>query len=246
MILSSQKPGLSRSNLLLLGLLGLLLIAAPAILGLLQTYQVYIRYGPATVLPTYHPWIVSSLTSLACLLAIGFYKHIQSKGAIFIYKDVIVIKPPLRKSLHLTWEQITGIAFSQESLGIRTKNFPELKLKATLYTRKGQRILLNNFCAHQDMIKIVTYIKAKLYPRLEPELRKHLLAGQEITFGPLRLTHRGIALRRIQYPWAEIKRVTIHQGCLLIYLRQGNPLLLPVAKIPNIELLLSLIKIAAS
>jgi hypothetical protein len=101
----------------------------------------------------------------------------------------------------------------------------------------------------ENLPELITRLKAHLYPRLYPALQAGFLAGRAVAFGPVSVQAQGLRMRphnQAITPWSEIRRVTVRSGELMVelkHLQKGNSLArIPVAKIPNLELLLKLIE----
>jgi hypothetical protein len=74
-----------------------------------------------------------------------------------------------------------------------------------------------------------------------PALRRSLAAGDEVSFGPVRLWSVGIKISRFGTTWGDVERIYIRNGHLVIQLRSTKTCKCPLRNIPNYSILLNLI-----
>jgi hypothetical protein len=120
-------------------------------------------------------------------------------------------------------------------------NTHSLKLTLTGLRRRDIKVTSNFESADQA----IEMILREIHDRLKPELKRRLANGDEVAFGPLKLSLRGVAWKgREPIPPAEIVKAEI-SGRKLRVRRQGKMLdTVGVAadKIPNVLLALELIE----
>lgn len=102
--------------------------------------------------------------------------------------------------------------------------------------------MISTYCANHDLPEIATRLKARIYPRLEPGLRRRLARGQTVYFGSLSISQTGIKWKKQAYAWEKVHRIEIKKGYLWIYLVGQHLWQLPISEIPNLELLMDNIK----
>src|SRR5262245_59523569 len=90
--------------------------------------------------------------------------------------------------------------------------------------------------------RLAAYTQRATTERLLPEAKSALEEGQEIRFGPVRLSGDGVRLNKRLYSWDEIKRMTDENGHLCLW-HDGGGKLCQVAfrNVPNYRLFLSLV-----
>ena len=148
------------------------------------------------------------------------------------------------------WEEIAGVTtetIQNQLLGVILRPH----IQGYIYPNIGKPVRLDNTI--QNLSELLTILKAKLYPRLLPRLQSNLQSGQWLHFGLLAIQHKGIKLlnkhrpnRAQSIPWSQITYVNIESGFIVVELSDRPRLKLPVSKIPNIELLLQLIKMGVN
>ena len=86
-------------------------------------------------------------------------------------------------------------------------------------------------------------IRLRVFPFLQRQALQQYRGNQWVAFGPLALYERaGVRLGKAVYPWMQIKNVSVQNGYLEIALKPpGRPIRLGVERIPNLDVLLSLL-----
>lgn len=194
------------------------------------------------------PWYI--LASIACgvFLLVAIIRIRDSRKSIAVHTGGLRLN--LAKKQSLLWEQIAGVSTESvryEFLGI----ILEPRIRGVIYPNTGKPIRLTN--AIQELPELLSVLKAKLYPRLYPDLQANLKSGQWLHFGPLAIQSKGIKhlnrglLKQDQsIPWSQVKHVDVNSGFLVVELSDQPRLKLPVSQIPNIELLIQLIQLGVN
>ncbi len=94
----------------------------------------------------------------------------------------------------------------------------------------------------QKIPDLIARIKAKVYPRLLRQMRAALQEGETLSFGVVSVHQRGILLYRSEIPWAQVTRLDIRSGKLVVESHITRTKKIPVGKIRNVELLIQLLQ----
>jgi hypothetical protein len=129
---------------------------------------------------------------------------------------------------------------------------------ATLFLTNGERISISESPDLPggviNLPELISRIKARLYPRLFPEFKTAFDAGKWLCFGRLQVHKEGLKFRTghakqpdVPVSWYQIRHITVKSGFLVVELNgPTNPTVkqkrFPISQIPNLELLLQLIK----
>ncbi len=112
-----------------------------------------------------------------------------------------------------------------------------------LVTRDGRRFHLDQSLGDYDVL--VETVKRNVYPPLLDAYTRAFNHGQEVPFGPLRLTPDGIRNGRKLLRWQDVAQARLERGWLEALpadRRPGPRLRFPVRSIPNVDLCLQLIQ----
>jgi hypothetical protein len=115
--------------------------------------------------------------------------------------------------------------------------------RLTLVGRDGSKLLVTPNV--KDSEQVIQMIVAEIHNLLKPEIKRRLANNDEVAFGPLRLSFRGVSWKgKDPIPLDEIDRVLI-AGRKLRIRRKGKPLgtlaVMP-EKIPNVLLAMEMIE----
>ncbi|MFZ6027486.1 MAG: DUF6585 family protein [Chloroflexota bacterium] len=210
--------------------------------GLVYMYA-YTHYGPAAADAWSYPWsLVAWLFGLLAVLWL-IVRLFAARRKVTVLQDGLRIEFPLRRSRSLAWQQIVGVS-TQITETVLAGRIISRHQHAWLFTWVGQKIFLSDQIV--GLPELLTRVKAAVYPRLLPDLRVALRDDKALAFGPLLLRREeGIRLRSGRQPrlilWEQMRRFTVHNGYLVIEF-SGGILRFPVGEIPNLELLLQLIR----
>jgi hypothetical protein len=220
-------------------------VLTPVGYGIWRTYYGYIHYGIAAAQAWGPPWFKLATVALIPLLILAIIRVRRAHRVIIVFKDGLYIQGTWGLKRLLSWSQINGItsATIQDTfirIPIRTRH------KGKLYTNEGKPIRLDSQIP--DLAELTSRIKAKLYPRLLPQLRARFQNGETLDFGPVLinqyhiLINPGKRFNSKQYLWPEIKNIKLNAGHLLLEIHDRRAMKLPVNKIVNAELLIQIIK----
>lgn len=237
---------LSGRAAILLSILGCAGTIAPLANGIFHYYYGYTKYGPVAAQAWSRPWYLLALLSLAAFIVLVFIRLRWAFSYIALHRDGLHItyaRPSLWR-----WANLAGIAVS----AIRPQwpaTSSETRYKGVLIPATGRPIQLPGSIPNLPLL--LTQIKAHLYPRLAKELLSNFAAGQWLYFGEVSVQTQAIRLGNgrsgaATIPWTEIELITVQSGYLVIELKNGSPHRFPVARIPNIEILLQIVQSGVS
>jgi hypothetical protein len=216
--------------------LGLFAVGLPLVYGIIRFQYGYTKYGEIVAHLWGRPWfILAGFALITSLLLVVHRKRLASRF-IAIHENGLVLALSSKKAYR--WEHLAGIAASITQPSVFARS-PRQRYHATIYPNVGKPIQLND-----DFIGFpegLTRIKAKLYPRLIPGLSANFKSGQWIYFGPVAIQVHKLKIRNDQYDWSQVETVRIESGYLVVEWINQNRRRIPIAKIPNIEILLQLI-----
>jgi hypothetical protein len=216
-----------------------LAVLSPYLYGLQRAQYARTNYGPAAVQNWSRPWFLLSTAALIPLLLFALRRLRRSHRIVRLYKNGISIQGMGWRNRNLFWADISGISNLETQtrfLGIPLGN----KCLATLHPTIGKPVRLDHRFPHLD--ELCARIKAKIYPRLIPEMRSSLLSGSTLFFGPIDMNIERINIQGRHTPWVQISGIQVSQGRLMIEFEDQRIRKIPVKKIPNIEIFIQLIQ----
>ena len=211
----------------------------PLVYGLWRTYYARMYYGPAAANSWGRPWYALATAGLIPLLLLALSRVRRAHRVVQIHKNGIHIRGRRGRQHTLRWGEIGGIAsttLQDRFLGFTLRS----RHRATLYPLLGKPIQLDSRLPNLD--ELTARVKARLYPRLLPELRTALRGGDQLYFGPVTLHTRAVHLRGREIPWEQVALINLRAGYLVVELHQQRAKKIPVGQIPNVELLIQLIQ----
>jgi len=223
---------------------GLCVVGLPLWYGFMRFRMAQAGYGPVAANLWSRPWYALAIVSLGIFIFVSIVRIRQTWRFVAVYDKGLRLS--LKRKQSLRWEEIAGVSMETvryHLAGIQLGS----GYSGVLFPNRGKPIALPG--AIQDLPELLTLIKARLYPRLLPHLQANLESGQWLYFGPLAIQKEGIQIsgasafdRKRSVDWAQVERINILSGYLVVELSDKTTHKLPVSKIPNIELLLQLIQ----
>ena len=216
----------------------------PLLYGFWRLRQGLLKFGPVAADQWSRPWYILTIVALLIFIYISFVR-IQSSGhSVIVYEGGLGLR--LKRKQVFRWEEIAGI--STETSGYHFLGIPlGLGYQGVIHPNTDKPIPLTN--AIQNLPELLTLLKARLYPRLTPNMKANLDRGQWVYFGPIAIRRDGLAFRkRGKYsssqviPWLRLRRLDVISGYLVVELSDQPRRKLPVSQIPNVELLLQFIQ----
>lgn len=232
-------------DLLVTFLPAVLAVLAPLAYGVWRTYYGLQKYGLTAAKTWGPPWFVLSSLALIALLMLALVRIRRAHRIVSVHQFGLYIQYTGGRKRTLRWEEIraiTAMTFDDTFLGttIRTRH------RTLLGTQEGKPIRLDGSIT--NLAELTSRIKAKVYPRLLRQLRSALGAGEDLFFGPVTINRDQLQfdpgrLRATkQRTWRQVSNITIRNGRLVLDSQNHGPLSVPVNRIPNLELLIQLIK----
>jgi hypothetical protein len=217
----------------------------------------FASFGPIPAIAWGGSWMAAGAVAMVFWILGSLYVTSRKQPIIRLHARGLSIEKG--KPVILAWEQIDGIAYGMMTRIGRLRRADTVRYQACLYPAKGRPIYLHGTSDGKIGIpglqELVKRVKANLYPELQLELGRMLRSGLPLNFGPVGIDQTGLKLHRFlpltgtrSVPWRNVKRITVQSGYFLVELdhrlNRNNVSLtykLPVAKIPNLELLLKII-----
>lgn len=217
-------------------LLGLLAVGIPLAYGFYRYRDGYNNHGELAAVTWSRPWFLLAIFALICCSLL--FVHRMRLAGLFIAVHENGLNLALAHRDSLRWEEISGIATDMLQPGFFAISHA-IQYRATIIPNVGKPITLAG--AYENLPECITRIKAKMYPRLIAELRPMYSGGKWVYFGPVAIRQDTLRLGKKQFPWTKVKRVSIEKGELVVELFDHPSKRIPLASIPNFELLLQLI-----
>jgi hypothetical protein len=227
---------INRRDLYLIALPGVLAVLIPLFYGYSRAVYATDKFGPAAAWKWSKPWYIFSIAALIVFTSLILHRMQSSRRFIAIHENGLYLSLSDRQML--LWEHIAGISSAfvkYDFLGVNIRS----RYLAMLYPNIGSSISLDNTLP--NFPELLSRIKAKLYPRLFPSLRKNFQSGQWLYFGPISIHKQGIKINNNQYIWLSINKIDIQSGYLSIDFEEGRSYRVSIKDIPNFELLIELI-----
>jgi hypothetical protein len=217
----------------------------------------YARYGPVLAIAWSGRWFIIGLVILLICLVGSLYIHSKNQPVVRLFSQGLYIEK--RNPLILPWEQISGIASGTVIQTGWSRGNRLVRHTAKMYPAKGRPVVLHGSSDGSSGIaelpELVQRVKANLYPYLHSELSRMFRLGLPLYFGSVEIDQTGLKFQRNipfigtrSVPWENVKHISVQSGFLLVELSYQNnhgkiekPYKLPVARIPNLELLLKII-----
>jgi hypothetical protein len=220
-----------------------LALAAGCILGAVGTLAyllaasgvAYSHYGWAAVqalgrTPAYIFWIF-----VAGGLAFGIFGLANSMLAVAVFEDGLAFRS-LSGSRNWGWDEVAAlyVAVTREA-----GPFSRTRHRFTLEHNSGKKTAFDDRL--EDVLTLGAMLGRKILERVYPAAAERFNAGETVDFGFVRIRQAGIELRERTSPWTEVEYVSVRRGYFQIQPRNAAPFGLPVATIPNLDVLLLLL-----
>lgn len=240
---------------------GIILFLAILGYGLYRWYYGYTQFGIAAAISWSWTWLLAAILILIVVPLLSLPLLASKPGSISVHKNGLVIN----RSQYIfssspgislvPWDKLAGITVDAVSKNkTSTTSKMETSYRASLLFTDGNSLHLQGMGPGRWVIaqlpELISHIKAGLYPRLLPVMQTKFSAGSWVQYGPIavhplaiRINRRGIS--SAQLTWNQVKHITVEGGELVVELIEpGNKYsraVIPVAHIPNIELMLQII-----
>ena len=216
------------------------------LIGLWRYSWGYVYYGTIPAVNWSRIWFLIAVLIVLFLIIIVTTHVIKSRQFVKVYKNGLSYRLGLIKIENIFWEEIHGI-----STKLSREHFLHRKLttrkSAKVYFRNREKIkITDNLEKFEDLI---TLLKANIYPRIQPKMHKGIKANHWIKFGPVMVHLNAIKIRLRRFPyqivkltWDQVKKIRIQSGQLILERKEKSQIKIFTSEIPNLEILLQLIK----
>jgi hypothetical protein len=140
------------------------------------------------------------------------------------------------------WAEVTSV-LTRERFRSSSRGSSWTSRSYEVATRTGGTLLLTDDW-FENVGGIAAAIKAPVFAVLLPPFRAEYAAGTPVTFGAVTTSKAAIQSGGRQIAWGDVRDVVVKQGCLVVTPLSGPPLRVAVDRIPNVEVLGSLIGVA--
>ena len=240
--LGAQKQYIKGGNRTLNLVLAVLFLGGAALLVLYGVYEAFnwSSYGSAMVTSKLTGPLVFAgiLFLLGAWAAWSTYSN-WNKGLMiydrgFAYRD--------RKGIQ-TWQwinvtSITAAITRHYTNGIYTGTTHVY----TLLNNQNEKIVLND--SFKKVEDVAGIIENNVYPILYERAAQAYNSGQTLTFGLVAINKGGIQIGKKNYPWTDVKQVSINNGFVKVSKKDGgwfSGASASAAAIPNLKIMLSII-----
>jgi Family of unknown function (DUF6585) len=223
-------------------LAGGLAVLAPLAYGFYRAQYAYAKYGPVAARFWSRPWYLLAGVALFLLVILLVLRARSSRRYVAVHQNGLRIH--LSRRQQYTWGQISGIASGALETRLLGKTL-RTSYWAEIFPMADKPIRLDN--SLEGLPELLTRIKANLYPRLMPAMRQAFQEGKRLYFGPFSVSKEELRLEAKEppwrtVPWEQVEAVSVEAGMLEIKTKDSDKIRLPVARVPNLELLLQIIQ----
>jgi len=221
---------------------GLLAIFAPLGYGLYRAQYANTYYGPVAARFWSRPWYLLAGCAAVLLAVWLLIRLARSRRYVAVHQNGVRVR--LSRRQQYAWSSLAGVATGEVQvrfLGIPISN----RFRAELYPAIGKPVRLDD--SLENLPELLTQIKARLYPRLLRSMRQAFQDGERVYFGPLVIQQTELRLEEkdrspLTIPWSQVRSVKVEAGMLVIDCDGNRRIRMPVARVPNLELLLQIIQ----
>jgi hypothetical protein len=217
-------------------------IAAAGLSGL-DAYNRYYRHGPAVIWRGLALPLVLELVLIVLGVIVASGVAGRWRQTLALYEQGLAMRD--RAGLvTCKWAETASLR-----IDLSRRTFAGIGLgtmhRVTLVREDGERISFDGELAQADdaLEKIRARLLPILYERFEPQFE----SGQAFVFGPIELQkQQGIRLKQKALDWPSLQKAIIDQGKLQLASSDSNgkikEITIPVADIPNLDLLMAFIR----
>ena len=218
---------------------GGLAVLTPLTYGVLRKRYALAYFGPVAADAWSQPWFLLTEIALIAYLGLALSRLKRARQVVLVYKNALAIRIYKNKSYLFFWDQIIGLACTTVQptfFGRALRARHQIKI----FPMGGKPIVLNDRIP--NIAELAGRIKAKLYPRLLPNLRKSLNDGNPLDFGPITLRKDSLLIQDKIIPWDQINDINVQRGRLIVESGTKRPFKIPAGQIINIEILIQLLQ----
>jgi hypothetical protein len=231
--------GINKRTWLLRGFPGLLLCTGLLGYGTWRWYYGYTRFGTIAAATWSRPYFLVGALVAALFALWLIQRRSQARRFVELHENGVRIFIHPRKDHRWQWKEIRGLTSgSVESvffgLPLSKKNW------LTIYPKTGKPITLDDRI--QDLSRLTSQLKPLYYSILMPAIRSRFYADRWISFGPLAVNRQALRVKNKLYPWKLVEDISLQAGTLIIRINGVRAIRFPIRKIPNLELMISIIQ----
>ena len=212
-------------------------------IAILQGFDRYYHHGPAVVLRGVLAPIILGLLLTAAAIYTGVYAIRCWRKAAVLFEQGIAIDD-INGLESCSWKNLASFRMAVASrtfVGIPART----DQKYTVIRSDGEHLCFDGGIKNAEALaeKLRAQVLPVLYARLEPEFT----SGQGFVFGELEIQKdKGIRLKQKNLPWNALEKTAVQDGELQLLASdpKGRKSIyrVPVAEIPNLDLLLVFIR----
>jgi hypothetical protein len=215
-----------------LGIFGGGLVAAGVVLAIIVT----LSGSPLAALPALTPSAIGGVIFVLYAITLRRFRSSVRTVAVFDKGFATLIGPQLGV---WPWGEIASIV-STERFRAGSRGSTWTTRTYELATRTGGTLLLSDDW-FEDVRAVIVAIKAPVFALLRPPAQETYASGEPVTFGPVTVSKEAIAGDGLRIAWTDVRDAVVKQGCLIVTPLSGKPLNVRVTRIPNVEVLGTLI-----
>lgn len=221
------------------GIPGLLLLGSLMGYGGWRWYYGFTRFGTVAAGAWSRSYFLVGALVAALLALWLILRKAQSRRVVEIFQNGLRVTNSRRKNHFWQWKEIGGLTSgSIESrffgLAVNKKNW------LTIYPKTGKPVRLDDRV--QDLSNLARQLKEAYYSHRMPVLRSAFYADRWISFGPLAVHRQALRVKKKLYPWKLVQDISVQAGSLVITITGMRNFRFPIRKIPNLELMISIIQ----
>jgi hypothetical protein len=93
----------------------------------------------------------------------------------------------------------------------------------------------------EELSELITIVKKHAYDLMLPKAQSEWDGGSTLRFGAVVVSRDAIVAKGHRVAWREVREVVVKDGRLIVTLKQGRSIKVRASRIPNVEMLGSLI-----
>lgn len=237
-IASFRGPSIKLRTWVLIFIPGCLLISSSLLYGMLLAGNAYQQHGPILAQIRGRSWFIFATTFLVILAVYFLYRLLISAQRFEIFENGIQFRSFFLRRHSYYLSDLSGIASSATRSTFFGKEIRIIP-SGVIYLNTGKSIELTN--RYQNIPRLVEIVKSIIYPLIWPSIKSTFRSGGSAQFGRLTLTRENLKIAKKIFPWESVDGLRVESGMLVVELRDDSDHQVPIAAIPNLELLLQFV-----
>lgn len=237
-----RLKGNVRRRMSIMLILSIITMVAAILWSLYRWFFAFSHYGPAVVWRWSGPALAIAI--LAFLLAIysSLFLLLNRQRIVYTTPDGLRFVNGSNRRF-LDWSDIASIQSSAAHYRWgRTDREPQLRIQLRTVE---EREVIKIPPSLTDLMGLQQAIKKYIYPDAMNRYRESMKSDQQLDFGPLQLTRRGVGYRKQSYPWQTFRDVQLEGGRLKVEFHGPNgvkKISIAARNVPNIDLCVQLLR----